>query len=141
MPAASHAGTPCASMPAIIPASTSPAPAVASQGGALAAMVARPSGEATTVSDPFSNTTAPERSAAARTRSSFERPGCLLLMSLNSRGNSPSCGVSTTRQRIRVDYQMALRGQRSQYEVAGAGADTGARPDDTTIEALVAEQF
>ena len=59
--------------PAIIPASTSPAPAVASQGGALAAMVARPSGEATTVSGPLSRTTAPQRSAAARTRSSFER--------------------------------------------------------------------
>ena len=79
-----------------MPASTSPAPAVASQGGALAAMVARPSGEATTVSGPFSSTTAPQRSAAARTRSSFERLGCLLLISLNSRGNSPSCGVSTT---------------------------------------------
>ena len=37
--------TPCASRPAIIPDSTSPAPAVASHGGALAAMVARPSGD------------------------------------------------------------------------------------------------
>ena len=58
--------------------------------------VARPSGDATTVSAPLSSTTAPERSAASRTRSSLERPGCLLLISLNSRGNSPSCGVSTT---------------------------------------------
>ena len=79
-----------------MPASTSPAPAVASQGGALEAMVARPSGAATTVSGPLSSTTAPLRAAAARTRSSFERLGCLLLISLNNRGNSPSCGVSTT---------------------------------------------
>src|SRR5205807_7908073 len=92
MQAASNGGTPCASTPAIIPASTSPAPAVASQGGALEAMLARPSGEATTVSGPFSSTTAPDRSAAACTRSSLERPGCLLLISLNRRGNSPSCG-------------------------------------------------
>ena len=53
----------------MMPDSTSPAPAVASQGGALAAIVARPSGEATTVSAPLSRTTAPERSAAERTRS------------------------------------------------------------------------
>ena len=53
-------------------------------------------GDATTVSGPLSRTTAPLRSAAARTRSSFERSGCLLLISLNKRGNSPSCGVSTT---------------------------------------------
>ena len=40
----------------MIPASTSPAPAVASQGGALEAMLARPSGDATTVSGPFNST-------------------------------------------------------------------------------------
>ena len=74
----------------MMPDSTSPAPAVASQGGAFAAMVARPSGEATTVSGPFNKTIAPLRSAAARTLSSLERNGCLLLMSLNSLGNSPS---------------------------------------------------
>jgi hypothetical protein len=34
------------------PASTSPDPAVASQGGALSAIAARPSGAATTVSGP-----------------------------------------------------------------------------------------
>ena len=38
------------------PASTSPEPAVASQGGALSAIAARPSGAATTVSGPLSST-------------------------------------------------------------------------------------
>ena len=151
----------CASSPAIIPASTSPAPAVASQGGALAAMVARPSGEATTVSGPFSSTTAPERSAAARTRSSFERSGCLLLMSLNRRGNSPSCGVRTTcgcgealiasNSRSGASAKLVSASASStrprgvdsalQHEIAGPFADTRARPDHAGIQPLVAEQF
>ena len=42
-----------------MPASTSPEPAVASVGGALSAIEARPSGAATTVSAPLSSTTAP----------------------------------------------------------------------------------
>ena len=54
-----------------MPASTSPEPAVASQGGALSAIAARPSGAATTVSAPFSTTIAPKRAAACRARSSF----------------------------------------------------------------------
>ena len=57
--AASQAGMPCASSAAIRPLSTSPAPAVANQGGALSLIAARPSGAATIVSDPFSTTTAP----------------------------------------------------------------------------------
>ncbi len=76
--AASKAGTPCASIAAIIPASTSPAPAVASQGGALEAMVARPSGDATTVSGPLSSTTAPTRSAAAAHPLQFRAIGVLV---------------------------------------------------------------
>ena len=44
----------------MIPASTSPEPAVASQGGAFSLIAARPSGAAITVSGPFSSTTAPE---------------------------------------------------------------------------------
>ena len=44
--AASNAGMRCASSPVTKPASTSPEPAVASQGGALSLMAARPSGAA-----------------------------------------------------------------------------------------------
>src|SRR5215467_10738237 len=51
--AASKAGIPCARRPVISPASTSPVPAVASHGGALALMAARPSGAAITVSAPL----------------------------------------------------------------------------------------
>ena len=99
--------------------------------------------------------------AAPRTRSSFERPGCLLLISLNRRGNSPSCGVRTTcgsplalidsnsrlrpfrktRQRVGVEYETAFRRQRGVDEITRAAADAGARPDHDRIEPLVVEQF
>ena len=62
--------------PADQPASTSPAPAVASQGGAVSLIAARPSGAATIVSAPFSSTTAPVRAAAARTAARRSAPGC-----------------------------------------------------------------
>ncbi len=45
--------------------STSPAPAVASHGGADKLIAARPSGAAMMVSAPFSSTTAPVRAAAS----------------------------------------------------------------------------
>ncbi len=63
--AASKAGMPCASRPRQIPPSTSPAPAVASHGGAFSLMAQRPSGAAMTVSGPFRMTTAPLVAAAA----------------------------------------------------------------------------
>ena len=69
---------------------------MASQGGAFSVIEARPSGAATTVSEPFSSTTAPEAAAAAWARSHFDV--CfrwLAESSLNNRANSPSCGVST----------------------------------------------
>ena len=53
------------------PASTSPEPAVASVGGAWQPIEARPPGSATTVSGPFSRTTAPRKAAAARARASL----------------------------------------------------------------------
>ena len=68
---ASNGGMPWASRPAMVPASTSPAPAVASHGGALSLMAARPSGAAMMVSAPFSSTTAPVRAAAARVAASL----------------------------------------------------------------------
>src|SRR3569623_1155674 len=95
MDAASKAGTRCASIPAIIPDSTSPAPAVASHGGALSAIEARPSGDATTVSAPLISTTACDSCAARRARSSFESAWTLFARDENNRANSPSCGVST----------------------------------------------
>ncbi len=50
---------PWASSPPMSPASTSPLPPVASDGGALTVIAARPSGAAMTVSGPLSSTTAP----------------------------------------------------------------------------------
>ena len=70
--AASKTGMDWANKPPIIPASTSPEPAVASQGGAAWPIVARPCGSATTVSAPLSNRTAPMSAAPARARASFE---------------------------------------------------------------------
>ncbi len=86
---------PWASRPPMNPASTSPDPAVASQGAPDVFTTARPSGAATTVSGPFSSTTAPERLAAARAAAMrsgepASRPG-------NTLSNSPGCGVITSR--------------------------------------------
>ena len=50
---ASNGSNPRARIAAVIPASTSPVPAVASQGGAGGAKPRRPSGEATSVSGPL----------------------------------------------------------------------------------------
>ena len=72
--AASKGGMPWASRPAMSPARTSPVPAVASQGGALALIAARPSGAAITVSGPLNTTTAPDLRAAARASSVFASP-------------------------------------------------------------------
>ena len=72
-----------------MPPKTSPDPAVANVGGALALMMARPSGAAITVSEPLRTMTAPLRRAAARVRVSLSPLGS------NRRRNSPSCGVST----------------------------------------------
>ena len=55
-----------ASRPVTKPASTSPEPAVASHGGALSLMAARPSGAAMTVSGPLRMTTAPLAGGRAR---------------------------------------------------------------------------
>ena len=88
---------PCASKPNIIPPSTSPAPAVAKVGGALALMMARPSGAAMTVSAPFSTITAPLVRAAARARVSLSP------LESNRRANSPSCGVSTQAPRMALE--------------------------------------
>src|ERR1700676_1439412 len=70
--AAAKAGMPWATRPAAIPVSTSPAPAVARKAGALAAIEARPSGDATTVSAPLIRTIAPVIAAARRALSSFD---------------------------------------------------------------------
>src|SRR5215467_2689168 len=70
--AASKAGIPWARRPVISPASTSPVPAVASQGGALALTAARPSGAAMTVSAPLCTTTAPAMPAAVLVAESFD---------------------------------------------------------------------
>src|SRR5205085_7275986 len=73
------------------PASTSPAPAVARVGGALAFIAALPSGAAITVSAPFRMTTAPVAVLASLARSSFEPDAAIG----KARWNSPSCGVTT----------------------------------------------
>ena len=62
--AASKRATPCASSEPIVPASTSPVPAVASAGLAKGERATRPSGAAMTVRAPLSTTTWPNRLAA-----------------------------------------------------------------------------
>ena len=86
---------PCASNPPTNPHSTSPLPAVPSQGVPLALMAARPSGAAITVSAPFSTTTASRKAAAARARARREPSAGTAATPLNRRANSPSCGVAT----------------------------------------------
>src|ERR1051326_8992169 len=93
--AASKPGMPWARSPAIKPASTSPAPAVVSHGGALSLTPARPLGAARTVSGPLSNTTVPGRAAAARAMSILEVFPTISASFLNRRANSPACGVRT----------------------------------------------
>ncbi len=60
------ASRPAASSPAMIPVRTSPVPAVASAGVSVRFTTACPSGAATTVPGPFSNTIAPSRAARSR---------------------------------------------------------------------------
>ncbi len=72
---------------------------MASHGLALVLTTARPSGAATTVSGPFSSTTAPAWAAAARAAAILS--GDLAMRPGNTRSNSPACGVSTSsRSRI-----------------------------------------
>src|SRR5688572_27575218 len=67
--AASKPSMPLARRAAIIPASTSPDPALASQAGAGGEKPRRPSGAATSLSGPLYTTTAPDCWATARPRS------------------------------------------------------------------------
>ena len=92
--AASQGSRPAASRAPMSPASTSPAPAVASQGSPVVVTRTRPSGRATSVCRPFSRTTASKRCAARRACTSGRA-------SISSRArpsiaaSSPACGVST----------------------------------------------
>ena len=72
-----------------MPAKTSPEPEVASVGGALQFITARPSGAAITVSAPFSTIMAPLSLAADRARLTLSPSKS------KTRLNSPSCGVIT----------------------------------------------
>ena len=138
--AASKAGTPCASRPAIIPASTSPAPAVASQGGALAAMRgAAVRRRPPPYPAPLSRTTAPQRSAAAAHPLEFRAIGMLVAdvaeqprkFALMRRQNDlrvargldrfeqPVGRFGKARQRVGVEHEAALRRQRGEDEIAG----------------------
>ena len=129
-----------------MPARTSPEPAVASQGGALALIARRPSGAAITVSAPLRSTTAPERALAARARSGFgsggevgEEPGELALVrGQHHRGVAGGDGgkergriVRPDRQRVGVEQDRRVGGQRRRGERAlgCAGAEAGAERD------------
>src|SRR3954469_6952774 len=85
--AASNGSSPAARIAAITPVRTSPVPAVASVDG-TAAMAARPSGAATTVSGPLKTITAPQAAAAARASATL-----LPSPPDQRRANSPACGV------------------------------------------------
>jgi hypothetical protein len=49
--------------------------------------------------------------------------------------------LGKTGQRVRIQHQPPLRGQRGQHEIAGAKANAGARPDHQRVEALVGQQL
>src|SRR5579875_1281020 len=89
--AASNAGSPRARKAAITPVRTSPVPAVARRGEPDAETSTLPSGEATTVVEPFNRNTAPVSLAAARTSAMRSSPGARPVR----RRYSPSCGVTT----------------------------------------------
>ena len=137
-----------------MPASTSPEPAVASCGGALSLIAARPSGAAITVSLPFSSTTAPLARAARRARSSLlsDAPAARP----NRRANSPSCGVITQSrldrgeqrprivgeygQRIGIEHGPLSRRQRRQRHVARLAANARARSDQHRVAPRIGQQ-
>ena len=138
-----------------MPASTSPVPAVASQGLDVALIDARPSGAATMVSEPFNSTIAPERAAAARAASSLPPSP----IAPNRRANSPSCGVSATgavrericansaaasigkrRDRVGVEHDGGVARERGKHHRLGALADANAWADQDGILALVSEE-
>ena len=146
--AASNAGICCASSPAQKPASTSPEPAVASQAEALSAIAARPSGAATTVSPPFSSTTAPVAAAAARARASFDG-ACSRLVQLAEqaaelafvrrqqhrrlpgfdRGRRARQVAREARQRVGIEHHGGARRERRQHQLAHARPDPAAGPE------------
>ena len=83
------APVPRARKAAIMPESTSPVPALASQAGAGGAKPRRPSGDATSVSGPLNTTTASRAACVAASARSGLEPST----SPKSFRNSPSCGV------------------------------------------------
>ncbi len=120
---------PCAHKPPIRPASTSPEPAVASQGGAFAAMAARPSGAATTVSAPLSTTTAPASCEASWHSLSFCLTGAFCPFVLKIRANSPSCGVRIAGDSSRLFSDVkSFFGSSTKEVIASASSTTARRP-------------
>ncbi len=89
--AARSGASPAASSAPIIPASTSPEPAVASRSSPWSTIRTSPPGAATTVVGPLSSTTAPRSAASVRAAATRSAPGLLP----TSSENSPSCGVIT----------------------------------------------
>ncbi len=146
--AARNGSSPCARSPAIMPASTSPLPPVASSGGALALIAARPSGAAITVSAPLSSTTAPVRAAAARARASLSSPSASCRTAgrtrpragsarwrRRSRAKSASAPAGENRQRVGIEHRRAPRGERGQQRRAASPRRSGAGPDQDGVAA------
>ena len=107
-----------------MPANTSPDPPVASQGGAFSAMDTRPSGAATTLSAPFSRTVAPESAEARPTSSYFDDLSDGSALYLNSRTNSPSCGVRIVADRLRLIAENSVSGLSAKLVRASASSAT-----------------
>ena len=145
--AASHGAMPCASRPAISPASTSPEPAVASQGGADALIATRPSAAAMIVSAPFSSTTAPVRAAAARAAATpigagiAERTGKLARVRRQDGRSAQRLGLTGERgKHVGVSHHAAAG--REQDRQGGAGCvRPEPRPAHPDVAPLVLQQF
>ena len=133
-----------------MPASTSPLPAVARSGGALALIATRPSGAAITVSAPFSTMTAPLcRGRAPRpfglAAAGIEQAGELALVRghHHRRADRREQGLRITGergQRIGVEHRPLAGFEDRQGLVAGFAADPGARADQRGIAPPVREQ-
>ena len=132
--AATGPSSPCASSTPMTPASTSPAPAVASQAGPSAWLRTGPSGPTTIVVDPLSSTVAPVSSARRLAAETGSAETSLLVTScevrrVRRRAHSPACGVSTV---VRPARRRATLSSTRSRAPASSTTGSGASSTSTT---------
>ena len=161
MQAASNAGTPCASRPAIMPdehvagaGGRKPGRRVGGDGGAAVGRGhhrVRPlqqhdgagalGGSAHPLELRAKRMLVADIAEQPRKFALMRRQNDLRIVRRLDRLEQPIGRIGKTRQRIRIEHQMPrLRRQRREHEIARALADAGARPDHAGVEALVVKQ-